>query len=647
MKKRIIAILLVITIFTCNMYFSVENVSAFDVSSILRLYSEFATHSLGLNVDSNGNYVPINGYVNPDQYGLYKTWSELNAEQKAYRVRDISELFNNALFKVLLYRVKATYKYMSGDSTGGVSLYALAESYKDEILAAARPWGAETAPEALIRMAGLGNLIDSDQYRPSSDLIKGTSKSDVDKAVNATVVSISPELANWFQKTIDESIANNSDIVNCLVLDYRDYHAYGPNSLSFDSLSGGEKGRIINKQNFVYSKLKYNWPVWFTVMSFKADGSNTPNNEWCFCWVESPMSDFVYYLTQDPYKFVDGTKTGIFALRRKDNQPFTVKYTALDNDGSCTRGINTVEKTIVNSIQSAEYSIINGQGMYWGYGGLFYQGRTFGFYRSAGHMSSAMNYGPTIPDYLQSSDALRNFIDSLDISAGEVNNYDYTTIINNIGDTTGMNAEELQKRIDEVMGELGAISGNTEDISHNTELQVSVLHKILDKLDDIYDKIGSGGGGGVLTDLLDTLASSIETGVIATELAAIEATLAAIEGTILAWFGFEVADEAGDKIETAIDIGTDIGNEIITKFPFCLPWDIMAILSALKSVPEVPVFEVPFKIPSWGIDTTFTLDLTDFQKLSDVSKWFFDVLYGIAITKLTLKLLQVEVVASG
>lgn len=645
MKKRIISILLVITIFTCNLYFNYKNVSAFDVTSLARLWSEFAANNVGLNVDSNGNYVSANSYVHPDQYGLYKTWGELTVEQKAYRVRDMYQYFNHALFKVLLYRVKATSKYLTGDSSGALSLYAQAETYKNEILAVASPWGAETAPEALIRMAGLGSLLDSNQYRPYSDVVRGSSKSDVDKAVNATVVSISPELANWFQKTIDESISNNSDIVNCTVYDYNDYHCYY-NTDSYDNLSGKIKGKILNSKNFVYSKLKYNWPVWTSRMAFKSDGDNYSGNFQCICWVESPMSDFVYYLTEDPYKYSDGTIVGKFALRRKDNESFIVRYTALDTDGNCTYGINTVEKNIVNQY-TCDYGIYSTGGRYLASVGLFYQGRTFGFYRSAGHMSSAMNYGPTLPDYLQSSDALRNFIDSLDISAGEVNNYDYTTIINNIGDTTGMNAEELQKRIDEVMGELGAISGNTEDISHNTELQVSVLHKILDKLDDIYDKIGSGGGGGVFTDLLDTLASSIETGVIATELAAIEATLASIEVTILAWFGFEVADEAGDKIETAIDIGTDIGNEIITKFPFCLPWDIMAILTALKSVPEVPVFEVPFKIPSWGIDTTFTLDLTDFQKLADVSKWFFDVLYGIAITKLTLKLLQVEVVASG
>ena len=117
---------------------------------------------------------------------------------------------------------------------------------------------------------------------------------------------------------------------------------------------------------------------------------------------------------------------------------------------------------------------------------------------------------------------------------------------------------------------------------------------------------------------------------------------------ILTELGFLVADEIAEDtaelIGDSLDFGSSIGNELTKKFPLSIPWDIALIIDCLSSPPATPVFELPLSIPSYGIDETITVDLSDFQLLSDVARWFFDVLFGLAITKLTMKILEIDLV---
>ena len=54
-------------------------------------------------------------------------------------------------------------------------------------------------------------------------------------------------------------------------------------------------------------------------------------------------------------------------------------------------------------------------------------------------------------------------------------------------------------------------------------------------------------------------------------------------------------------------------------FPFCIPFDFIDFLKALKAEPETPVFEVPFIVPSLGIETSIVIDLS---WMDDIMKIF-------------------------
>lgn len=489
--------------------------------------------------------------------------------------------------------------------------------------------GNMTWEEYYLNKAGIDNHVNSADYDPS-----------VESAVvnlSSSTVTLDPDLLNMFQKYIDELKEASSDfyIVNTLNSDSIYSYCGGYTGALYSDWPDHIKGFALNKKNFVNSKLKYGWPVFFYTMPWN---NGTSNMYLCICWVESPMSDFVFYANGSSIVSKDSltNKYAVtYYMRRKDNQPFTVKYMRFNSsDDTGTEEPQSVQKNQIDIFKLSYYKLY---GLtvpdfkyrdYHSEKGLFYNG-DFGVYKSAGHMSSAMTYGPSIPAVIQGSGD-HYYDHPVTVNGDQVTKYDYSTVINNIGDTTGMNADELQHRIDEVLTEMGAISGNTQDIKENTELQVSWLRKIYDKLCDVYDKMGSGLSGGQIFEW-EWLQVKLD--------------------AIIALLGLQTASDWLDDLTDAggdvVDIATDIGDEIILKFPFCVPWDMMLIINALKAVPETPVFEIPFKIPSWGVDETITLDLSNFQILSSVAKWFFDILYGFAITKFTLKILQVEFVGTS
>lgn len=57
-------------------------------------------------------------------------------------------------------------------------------------------------------------------------------------------------------------------------------------------------------------------------------------------------------------------------------------------------------------------------------------------------------------------------------------------------------------------------------------------------------------------------------------------------------------------------------------FPFCLPFDIYDLLSALAADPQAPVFEWTIAVPRWGISHDIEIDLSEWDDIARLFRTF-------------------------
>lgn len=78
------------------------------------------------------------------------------------------------------------------------------------------------------------------------------------------------------------------------------------------------------------------------------------------------------------------------------------------------------------------------------------------------------------------------------------------------------------------------------------------------------------------------------------------------------------------------------------KFPFCLPWDLYNVFANLVAEPEAPVFKFPFVFERLGIDYEFTIDLSQFDDLARVSRFFTSITFIVALISISRKMVGAE-----
>jgi len=85
------------------------------------------------------------------------------------------------------------------------------------------------------------------------------------------------------------------------------------------------------------------------------------------------------------------------------------------------------------------------------------------------------------------------------------------------------------------------------------------------------------------------------------------------------------------------------GTAMTTKFPFSLPWDLMGQLKIFDAAPQAPKFEVNIpeflKIEDTSIPLRFTIDLSMFDKVATMVRWFNIIIWDIALILILRKLL--------
>lgn len=78
---------------------------------------------------------------------------------------------------------------------------------------------------------------------------------------------------------------------------------------------------------------------------------------------------------------------------------------------------------------------------------------------------------------------------------------------------------------------------------------------------------------------------------------------------------------------------------LLQKFPFCIPYDLYNAFGVLLAEPEAPVFTVPFKSSSFGIDTSFTIDFSRYENAAKIVRWFLCVSWTVGLILLTRKVI--------
>ncbi len=193
-----------------------------------------------------------------------------------------------------------------------------------------------------------------------------------------------------------------------------------------------------------------------------------------------------------------------------------------------------------------------------------------------------------------------------------------------IGENEGnLTEEDLEKLVDKILnasdGSGGSGSGPGSD---------STPSGIIGWLEKIYDK---------LADMLQQLKSIKRWTVIDTVINGVDA--------VADWLDLihDIISDADDGMESAVSTLSsaldDSAGLLKKKFPFSVPWDILAFVTLFAAEPEVPRFEVPIDIgvSAVGLDIhyDFVVDFSDYQYLSDIFRAVLSLTYAVGLIKMT------------
>ena len=98
-----------------------------------------------------------------------------------------------------------------------------------------------------------------------------------------------------------------------------------------------------------------------------------------------------------------------------------------------------------------------------------------------------------------------------------------------------------------------------------------------------------------------------------------------------------IADSLAVPDEEAIE---DYKFDLHTLFPFCIPWDIYALVTCFDAEPITPSVQIPFNVPVANLYYTFDLDLHDFDGLAAVLRNLELISFGVGLAILTSKVIR-------
>lgn len=226
-----------------------------------------------------------------------------------------------------------------------------------------------------------------------------------------------------------------------------------------------------------------------------------------------------------------------------------------------------------------------------------------------GDFSAAFNYG-TIPD--MESSKYTGFYEGGDIT---VTNEKLSGISDKL-DEINATEKDIDSKLQDLLDWLG-IGGGSSNVSG-----------ISGWLEKIYNK---------LVDILQQLKSIKRWTVIDTVINGVDA--------VADWLDLihDIISDADDGMESAVSTLSsaldDSAGLLKKKFPFSVPWDILAFVTLFAAEPEVPRFEVPIDIGvsavGLNIHYDFVIDFSDYQYLSDIFRAVLSLTYAVGLIKMT------------
>jgi hypothetical protein len=174
-------------------------------------------------------------------------------------------------------------------------------------------------------------------------------------------------------------------------------------------------------------------------------------------------------------------------------------------------------------------------------------------------------------------------------------------------------------------------SGSNNDNSSSSLTYTTVLTAIKSNLDTIIDSISDFKSS--VDDKLDNIYDMLKS----IRNWSIVDTITDLGDMLADWASFvkDLLDDVESGVSVIVESVSDVADTLSKKFPFSIPWDIAFLIAFLADTPKTPVFEVPFNFPLYGIEYTFTFDMSQFEAVSKISRLILTMLFSLGLLKLT------------
>ena len=264
-------------------------------------------------------------------------------------------------------------------------------------------------------------------------------------------------------------------------------------------------------------------------------------------------------------------------------------------------------------------------------------------------------------DLTELNKSLTTVINKLDTINSKLNNIDNdddnekltdieTAITDNKSVLNSIKTELTSQSVDikEISTQLQSVADNLKDLSSDVDTINTELIDMSNQLDNISKS---------LNDLAVTL-ENIEKELKDTNglLADLKDTLKVIKNWLVVDTIFDGIDLISDLAEFINEFMSDIDTGIATissglsevaetftkKFPFSIPWDILFLIEFLADTPAVPVFELPLKFDSFGINEIIKIDFSRFEIISKISRLLLTMLFTLGLAKFTYNIISVK-----
>ncbi len=197
-------------------------------------------------------------------------------------------------------------------------------------------------------------------------------------------------------------------------------------------------------------------------------------------------------------------------------------------------------------------------------------------------------------------------------------------------------------------------------LSVNTEVQNSALASVPDTITLPDSAVAAEKQADAISDAVaDTAAlgsaldsAGLEIGWIADEVIdtpASEVTSADMQALMdkVAALPTQIVDAFVDRIQSKSDNNdspeqASLPSIIMSKFPFCIPFDLIYLLEIMCAESEAPRFEIPIKIDyaDFHYDNPFVVDFADFQLLVDILRGMLDLYFCACLISITRDLIR-------